>query len=432
MTLRTRLLLASLTTLAVGLGALVIAGNVLLAVRVGSEESGLLHAHAQAQIAALTVTGGGVRIRETANDTALDRRAWILDGQKVIERPNGVPAALDRAAVALGRARRSVDTAGPGDTHLLARSVTARRGGPAVGAVVVARSDAPVEALQQEVLVGSIAITLLVLLAGGVAIRSAVDGALRPVAQMTEQAEDWSAHDLDRRFSLGPQRDELTGLAATLDHMLARIASLRRHEQRFASEVAHELRTPIAGLRGRAELALSASGPEAEAERTAALESVIDQVDRVQVAVDTLLAIARDELDGTVGSVDLGALVAEYEGIETAVPADLPSAEGEPELVRRALTPLIENARRHARGRVVIELSETSDTVLAAVCDDGAGIDPALGDRIFEPGVQGDTSGGAAGLGLALARRLARSCGGDVTLEPADGGRVVLSLPIRR
>src|SRR6185312_2617077 len=98
----------------------------------------------------------------------------------------------------------------------------------------------------------------LVLLAGGLATRSALDGALRPVAEMTSRAEDWGAHDLDRRFDLGPPRDELTGLAATLDGLLARIAASRRHEQRFASEVAHELRTPLAVLRGRAELALAA------------------------------------------------------------------------------------------------------------------------------------------------------------------------------
>ena len=73
---------------------------------------------------------------------------------------------------------------------------------------------------------------------------------------MTSRAEDWGAHDLDRRFDLGPPRDELTGLAATLDGLLDRIAASRRHEQRFASEMAHELRTPIAGMRGRAELAL--------------------------------------------------------------------------------------------------------------------------------------------------------------------------------
>ena len=114
-----------------------------------------------------------------------------------------------------------------------------------VGSVVVAYSTSSVENLQHTVLIGSFTLAALVLLAGAIVIRSALDGALRPVAQMTASAREWSAHDLDRRFDLGPARDELTSLAATLDGLLARIAASRRHEQRFAAEVAHELRTPL-------------------------------------------------------------------------------------------------------------------------------------------------------------------------------------------
>lgn len=87
---------------------------------------------------------------------------------------------------------------------------------------------------------------------------------------MTADAEDWGAHDLDRRFDLGPARDELTGLGAVLDGLLSRITASRRHEQRFAADVAHELRTPIAAIRGRAELALMAP-PGAAGEREEAL-----------------------------------------------------------------------------------------------------------------------------------------------------------------
>jgi signal transduction histidine kinase len=427
-TFRTRLLLASLLTLAVGLGALLVAGNVLLAARTTSERSSLLHAQAQAQIAALDAGPRGVRVRETANDAVMDRRAWVLDRGRVLERPAGVPAALDRAAVALGRRGRAAERGGPNDEYLLAQPVRVRRHGPVVGAVVVARSGDPVETLQKMVLFGSMAIALLILLAAAVAIRNAIDGALRPVAAMTEQAADWSEHDLDRRFALGAPRDEITGLAATLDRMLGRIAASRRHEQRFASEVAHELRTPIAGLRGRAELAMTATGPGADAERRDALETVVEQVDRVQEAVDTLLSVARREHDGTAGAVDVAAVVDDYRDVERVVPEGLPPAEGEEELIRRALTPLVENARRHARERVTIEVSAVDDSVVIAVCDDGEGVAPAEAEQLFEPGVRSDRSDGA-GLGLALSRRLARSCGGDAVADPgADGGRFLLIL----
>jgi signal transduction histidine kinase len=427
-TFRTRLLLASLLTLAVGLGALLVAGNVLLAARTTSERSNLLHEQAQAQIAALDIGPRGIRVRETANDAVMDRRAWVLAPGRVLERPTGAPAALDRAAVALGREGRAAKRSGPDDEYLLAQPVRLRKGGPVAGVVVVARSGDPVETLQTTVLFGSLAIALLILLAAAVAIRNAIDGALRPVAAMTDRAADWSEHDLDRRFALGPPRDEITGLAATLDRLLGRIAASRRHEQRFASEVAHELRTPIAGLRGRAELAMTATGPGADRERRAALETVIEQVDRVQEAVDTLLSVARREHDGEAGSVDVAAVVGEFPGVDRVLAEDLPPAEGEEELVRRALTPLVENARYHARERVTIEVSAVDESVVIAVCDDGEGVAPEQAEGLFEPGVRGDQSDGA-GLGLALARRLARSCGGDAVADAhADGGRFLLIL----
>ncbi len=116
--------------------------------------------------------------------------------------------------------------------------------------------------------------------------------------------------------------------------------------------------------------------------------------------------------------------------MEVTAPPGLPAAEGEPEVVRRALAPLVENARRHAREAVSLELSATGDRVRVAVRDDGPGLDPALGERAFEPGARGpgDDTGGS-GLGLALSRRLARSCGGDVIAGPGPGGCFVLELP---
>ncbi|MEA2144166.1 MAG: two-component system, OmpR family, heavy metal sensor histidine kinase CusS, partial [Solirubrobacteraceae bacterium] len=185
MSFRARLQLSALATLVVGLGAVLIAGNVLLEHRVDSEATGLLRGRAEAQVAALAVTPAHVRVRETANDTVLDRRSWVLDADQVVERPAGASAALDRAAVALGRARRAAEQRGPAQTRLLAVPVWAPGRGDPAGAVVVALSVRPLERLEQEVLLGSFVVAGLILLAGGLAIRSAVAGALRPVMQMT-------------------------------------------------------------------------------------------------------------------------------------------------------------------------------------------------------------------------------------------------------
>jgi signal transduction histidine kinase len=429
-TVRRRLLLVSLLTLALGLGALLVVGNVLLRAGVQAQAGGVLRARADAQLAELTVTPTGIRVRENSGDEVLDRSTWVLAGNRVVERPTGVSARLDRTAEAMGRRRRRIERDAPGDMRLRAAPVTDPRSGRTAGAIVVGYAMAPLERIQHEVLVGSFFLAGLVLLAGALATRRALNGALRPVAQMTTRAEDWGAHDLDRRFDLGPARDELTGLAATLDGLLARIAASRRHEQRFASEVAHELRTPIAALRGRAELALAATGDEAAHEREVALRAVVDDAIRVDRAIDALMAVARRELDPSAGSVDLTALVADIDGVEVRVDGTLPAAEGEPEVVRRALAPLIENARRYAREQVVLELSSGAGRVRIAVRDDGPGLEAALAERAFDPGTRGPgDSGNGAGLGLPLARRLARSCGGDVTRGPGPGGCFVLELP---
>jgi signal transduction histidine kinase len=246
---------------------------------------------------------------------------------------------------------------------------------------------------------------------------------------MTATAESWSAHDLERRFDLGTPRDELTGLAATLDGLLARIAASRRHERRFAAEVAHELRTPLAGIRGRAELAVADEGPGADAERRDALRAIVGQAERLTGTIDTLLAVARRELDPTDGTVDMVALAREIDDVGVDAPGDdALRAEGEPDVLRRALAPLVDNARRHASGSVRLEVARAGDRVRVTVRDDGPGVDPALRDRVFEPGVSA-ADGGGAGLGLPLARRLARSCGGDVTLGDGPGGCFVLELP---
>ena len=106
-------------------------------------------------------------------------------------------------------------------------------------------------------------------------------------------------------------------------------------------------------------------------------------------------------------------------------------AEGEPDIIRRALAPLLDNAHRHAASAVVLEVAASADTVSLSVRDDGPGLPPELTDDAFHPGTRG-TSPGSAGLGLPLSRRLTRSCGGDITPGPGPGGHFILTLPAIR
>jgi signal transduction histidine kinase len=423
---RTRLLVVTLATLAVGLGILLVLGNLLFANTIRGQTHRLLATRADAQIAALAVRPGGVAIRQTHNDGTLDAHAWIFDGDRVLERPARVAAPVDRAAVALGSAAGARDAT---VEHHRLQSVPLYAGATSrrVGAVVVEVDVAPFDALAQKVRLGSLAIAAILLLALGFAVDRALRGALDPVQAMTEAAAQWSEHDLDRRFGLSP-RDEIGGLAVTLDRLLDRIAASRRHERRFAAEVAHELRTPLAAIRGRVELALDPDAPASE--HRSALTSVGAQVQRMTATVDALMTLARAEIDPEEGRVDLAAIAREFDGVTVTVTPGLAPAEGEPELVRRALAPLVENARRYARSGVVIELTTSGGRSRATVRDDGPGLDPGLGEAAFEPGrrAAGAPPGGA-GLGLSLARRLARACGGDVRLGDGPGGCFTVELP---
>ena len=427
MSIRSRLLLLSVLTLAIGLSVLAVAGNVLFRHTVRGDTTQLLLTRLEAQVATLRVTASGVTVRGAPNDETLDSRGWIISDGRVIEHPAAAPAALDRVAIALGMRQRTAEVSAPTDVQLRAEPLRAPGSRQIVGAVVVGVSTRAFNRLQDKVLIGSILTAAIILIAAAVAIGRALLAALGPVRQMTENAEDWGAHDLDRRFNLGPPRDEITGLAATLDHLLERIAASRRHEQRFASDVAHELRTPLAAIRGRAELGGLDDGEEA-------LAAIRAQAERMTETIETLIAFARKEFDPQAGTVDLVAVVRDFDGVEIEVRPPVPLAEGDAEIVRRAIAPLIDNARKHARSRVVVSVGARVGAdpgrVVVTVRDDGPGLDPALGERAFEPGERGASEpDGGAGLGLPLARRLARACGGDVHACPGPGGCFALELP---
>ena len=124
------------------------------------------------------------------------------------------------------------------DLRLLGQPASS--GGKVVGTVVVDVSRVPYEHTEHIALVAALILDTLVLIGLGVLAMRLVSASLRPVGQMTQLAEDWSEHDPDRRFSLGPPHDELTHLAATLDSLLARLSASVRHERYLTDEIAHE------------------------------------------------------------------------------------------------------------------------------------------------------------------------------------------------
>jgi signal transduction histidine kinase len=159
----------------------------------------------------------------------------------------------------------------------------------------------------------------------------------------------------------------------------------------------------------------------------------------MEAVIDTLMAAARNDAGGTPGSADAAGAarlavdsvqpVADTAGVRLALtePAAPLSVGADEDLVAQALGPLLDNAVRHAHRAVTVAISQERTDVVFCVQDDGDGIEEASAESLFMPGSSG---AGGAGLGLALARRLARSCGGEVSaVSSREGGRFLLRLP---
>jgi signal transduction histidine kinase len=434
--LRDRVTLASALALVVGLAVLTIGVWALVSHRLDADESAALQERVDAQLATLDIRPGDrIVVRDTVNDEALDRQAWIYGSDRRVIQRAAAPADVQRAADELARRATPSQRSVRERIRLQSEPIRDEQGRPR-GTVVVGLSLKPYEDTQHVVLLATLVIDLFVLLAGTLLVRAAVTRALRPVAEMTERAADWSAHDLDRRFDLGPPNDELTALSETLDGLLARIASSIRHEQLFSAEVAHELRTPLTGVRGEAELALR--DPDIDPGAREALERVLRGTERMETVIETLLAAARGVAGTAPGAADAAAAVdaaiaavhptADQGGvvIDVEVPTGRLRVGADVDIVAQALQPLLDNAVRHARTRVRVTTEREGGQVVFAVADDG----PGLGDDMNDPFEPGGSTAGGAGLGLPLARRLARSCGGEVSARAdARGGHFELRLP---
>ena len=308
-------------------------------------------------------------------------------------------------------------------TRLYALPVVQR--GVRYGTVVSAVSLDPYQETGRTAMIGAIILAVLLLGAVTVLSRWMLGRALLPVSRMTEDAATWSEHEIDRRFDLGVPYDELTRLGSTLDGLLERIAASLRHEQRFAAELSHELRTPLARISAEVDLMLRRDRSSDEyKEALAAIQRSSDQMTRT---VETLVAAARQEAGLTRTTSDArDAVLAAASNvraagttldIRVALPSEPARVAIDEELVERMIQPLIDNAVRYGRSLVDVSLVRNGSFALVRVVDDGPGVAAHEQASIFEPGTRGGGGEGhldGAGLGLALARRLARSAGGEI------------------
>jgi signal transduction histidine kinase len=431
LTLRSRLTLATLAATLVGATLLVVGLQLLLARQSDAESRGVLQARIAAATGTVEFTPQGARVLETPS-RVLDQELWVYDASG--RRIDGArPPVLLRATVGrLSTATRARDVV-VGDYRVGARPVR-MDGTGRIGAVVVGALDlTPYENSGHRTLWISTVLGALIVLAATAAAWLAAGSSLHHVRQMARRADEWREHDPSGRFALGPPDDELTELARTLDRMLDRIEQALRAERRLTDEVAHELRTPLAVVRAEAELALLRTDDHAAVE--AALREILAGADRMNASITTMLAAARsrhagDETCQVAEALERVVLDAHAEGVTVeldAVALDLEVA-APASIVVAAVSPLVDNAVRHARSRVRLSAARRDGRVVVAVADDGPGLAEDAVGAVFEPGFTTRQEG--TGLGLPVARRMARSIGGDVTAVAGPGGRFELSLPV--
>lgn len=242
--------------------------------------------------------------------------------------------------------------------------------------------------------------------------------------------------------------DETRALASDLDHMISRLDEVVSSQRRFISHAAHELRSPLASLRGELQLALRRDRDADE--YRAALSEMLSSVDALIALAEDLLRLARAQ--GGAPTTRARARVADVvreavrmarghgddRDVELVVPpaiAEFPvEVRGAVADLARALRNLIDNAIAHspAGKQVHVEVVVVEGGVELAVVDQGPGIPVGDQPHIFTPffrGAGGENREGA-GLGLAIARGLAEGCGGRLVLDPrhVGGARMVLHL----
>ena len=294
-------------------------------------------------------------------------------------------------------------------------------------------------------LTGSLALTIpAVVVILGLLVWWLVGRTLQLVEDIRSEVATIRSTDLDRRVPRPGTEDEIDRLAMTMNEMLERLESSVDRQQRFVADASHELRSPLTRLRAELELDVSASENEGETER---LGSLLSEVVGMQDMVEDLLYLAQTDARDTppvAAPLDLDDLVLR-EGRRIAtngrVQVSLSNVSGAHVLgdrsqLGRAVKNLLDNAERHAAGRVTVGLRELDSDAVLSVSDDGPGIPAAGAEQIFErfgrlDEARGSETGGT-GLGLAIAAEIVERHGGTLVLaNPGQPGAVFeLSLPL--
>ncbi|TMR34090.1 HAMP domain-containing protein [Nonomuraea zeae] len=260
-----------------------------------------------------------------------------------------------------------------------------------------------------------------------------VGRALAPVAAIRVKVADITARDLHQRVPVPGSKDEVAALATTVNGTLDRLETAVETHKRFVADAAHELRSPIATLRARLELA----------EQSELTKEALADVERLQSLAADLLILAKLDAGEPLraSELDLGQVAAEESLRARRRPEVRVELDIEPDVVMkgsrahldRLVTNLADNAVRHAASAVRVRVHAEDGQAVLHVQDDGPGIPPEQREAVFDRFTRLDEArardAGGAGLGLPIARDIAVLHEG--TLVYADSG-FVAKFPLKR
>jgi two-component system sensor histidine kinase TctE len=323
------------------------------------------------------------------------------------------------------------------------RIVVLRVDGQSPFTVVMAQTTRTRSKLLRGLLERSLLPQLALLLVLGVYLWRLINRELQPLGDLQRELDRRHSSDLDP-IGVAPISSDVEKLRDAVNSLLARVGQGVQAQREFSGNVAHDLRTPLAGIRALAEYGLARGEPEVWREQ---LQRILQSEERASHLVDQLLALAlADEARDSVKleSVRVDELVrrvllsfvarADALGVDLgADDIDVPtSAEASPVLLEGVLANLVDNALRYGRGAgpatVTVEIERRDAEVLIAVTDNGPGLDAEQREgmkRRWTQGLAGVKLGAGAGLGLAIASRYAELMGGRLQLDAGPSGRGV-------
>jgi signal transduction histidine kinase len=260
---------------------------------------------------------------------------------------------------------------------------------------------------------------------------------LRPVRIITGTARRASEENLGERIALAGARDELKELADTFDDMLERLDRAFTAQRRFVANASHELRTPLTVMRTAIDVTL-AKPARSQQQLEAMAVRVRNAIERAEGMVDALLTLAISEQGrsgrsepfslATAAEDAIDAAAAEIERLDLRLRADLDRAEtaGDPALLERMVSNLVDNAVRHnvPGGEIDAVTGVSQGAAFLRISNSGPLVPPEVVPSLFEPfrRLEARTGGGGAGLGLAIANSVAAVHGTTVRARSRPGG----------